>query len=149
MESDLKKLECYKVIEPIRSNVIGHWIKDYPLYEQIVGYSSLGHIFLFNPSQSDYAVFYPFKAAAKSYGTFNSISEFEKEVLQDEGFSLFVLNADHVQEISKAIGTLNENEVYIPKPYPFLGGDEGVGSYEKGNIWTMLDVVSQLLVENA
>ncbi|MEI6893627.1 MAG: T6SS immunity protein Tdi1 domain-containing protein [Colwellia sp.] len=145
----MKEQECYRIIEPISSDAIGHWIKDYPLYEQIIGYSNLGHIFLFSPSKSDYAVFYPFKAAAKSYGTFNSISEFEKEILQDEGFSQYVLNADHAQKISKAIGTLNENEVYIPKPYPFLGGDESADSYEKGNIWTMLDLVSQLLVENA
>ncbi|WP_394210194.1 T6SS immunity protein Tdi1 domain-containing protein [Enterovibrio calviensis] len=145
----MRELECYKIIEPVSSDAIGHWIKDYPLYERIVGYSNLGHIFLFNPSQSDYAVFYPFKAAAKSYGTFNSTSEFEQEILQEEGFKHFVLNADHVREISELIGTLNEDEVYIPRPYPFLGGNENVESYEKGNVWTMLTLVSQLLADSA
>ena len=149
MEDKLKEQESYKLIEPVSSEAIGHWIKDYPLYEKIIGYSSLGHVFLFSPSQSDYVVYYPFQAAAKSYGTFDSASEFEKEILQDEDFSEYVLRPDHVQEIIKAVGTLSEDEVYIPQPYPFLGGDESIDSYDKGNIWVMLDLVSQLLADNA
>ena len=144
-----KELDFYRIIEPVSSDAIGDWIIDFPSYEQIIGYSSLGHVFLFSPSESNYAVYYPFRAAAKNYGTFNSISEFEKEVLQEEGFSLYVLNNTSVKEISELIGTLNEHEVYIPSPYPFLGGDESLNSYEKGNVWIMLDVVNQLLKENS
>jgi len=148
-EGKLKDKEYYKIIEPVSSDAIGHWVKDYPRYENIIGYSSLGLIFLFSPSQSDYIVYYPFSAAAKSYGTFDSISEFEKEILQDEDFSEYVLKPDHVQKLMKAVGSLSEDEVYIPQPYPFLGGNESIDSYDKGNIWVMLDLVSQLLADNA
>ena len=145
----MEKQGNYRLIEPVNSDAVGHWIKDYPQYEQIIGYSSLGHVFLFSPSQSDYVVYHPFKAAAKSYGAFDSTSEFEKEILQDKDFSEYVLKPDHIKNIVKVIGTLGESEVYIPQPYSFVGGDESVDSYDKENIWVMLDVVSQMLAENA
>ncbi|NQZ32892.1 MAG: DUF1851 domain-containing protein [Oceanospirillaceae bacterium] len=134
----------YRLIEPQSSAAIGCWINDYQHYEKIVGYSNLGHIFLFNPSNNDYAVFYPFRGAAKSYGAFSSIKEFEESVLLDPGFLEYVLKPEQVQNIRNQLGALEGDDIYIPQPYPFLGGDQSVNSFTKGELWIMLDIVSQL-----
>lgn len=142
------EIDLYKIIKPVSSEAVGNWIKSYPNYRDIIGYSNLGHIFLFSPHNSDYAIFYPYKSAAKSYGSFDSVIEFERQVLLEPGFLEYVLKPDHVKEIRRRLGSLNADEVYIAQPYPFLGGDESVDSYGKGNIWVMLDLVAQMLEDD-
>ncbi|MEE9326657.1 MAG: T6SS immunity protein Tdi1 domain-containing protein [Cocleimonas sp.] len=135
---------AYQIIQPRSSDAVGCWINDYKKYQHIVGYSSLGHVFLYSPKDSDYAIFYPFKAAAKSYGKFESVSAFEKIILQEAGFNEVVLKPAHVKNIETKLGKLSKEQVYIPSPYPFLGGGESADSYKKGDIWIMLDIVSQM-----
>ena len=79
----------------------------------------------------------------KYIGVFASVKAFEEKILREESFELFVLRSDHVNEVAEKLGPLQKEEVYIPTPYPFLGGDEAVDSYSKGNIWIMLDIVGQ------
>jgi len=74
---------------------------------------------------------------------FSSTADFEQQILQDPGFVIYVLKPNHVQDIAGKLGALKPQQVYIPQPYPFAGGDESVGSYQKGNLWIMLDIVSQ------
>jgi len=63
-----KKTQLYYLIEPKSSDALGPWAPEFAAYSEVVGYSSLGHIFLRDPERNDYAVLHPFKAAAKSYG---------------------------------------------------------------------------------
>ena len=136
----------YKIISPLKINdVMACWASAYPEYDQVIGYSSLGHIFMRNSENMEYSVLHPFKGAAKSYGQQASLQDFEDDILQDDGFDLFVLKSDHVEEIRENLGSLEELEVYIPEPYPFLGGDESVASYDKGNVWVMLAIVGEFL----
>jgi len=119
------------------------WANSFPEYTEIVGFSSLGHVFMRSPVERTYIVLHPFKKAAKSYGVFESIKEFEEQLLKEPSFEVFVLNLSHVNEISAHLGPLSKEQVYIPKPYPFLGGDESIESYSKGDVWVMLDIVAQ------
>jgi hypothetical protein len=136
--------QLYRLIPPESHDVLGPWAPEFPAYQEVVGYSSLGHIFLRDPNAQSYAVLYPFKGAAKSYGGFESISDFEEAVLKEPGFEETVLRPAHVQTIEKRLGALGKDEVYVPQPYPFLGGSEGPNTYEKGNVWIFTHIVGQM-----
>lgn len=72
------------------------------------------------------------------------MTEFEQAVLKDAGFAEFVLKPQRVNAITQRIGPLLNEEIYIPKPYPFMGGDESITSYHKGDLWVMLQLTAQL-----
>jgi hypothetical protein len=134
----------YRLIAPQASSVLGAWATHFPAYSEVVGYSSLGHFLMRDPRSQDYAVLHPFQRAAKSYGSFPSVSGFEAEVLQDPGFQEHVLAPAHVRAIAKHVGPLKPDEIYIPEPYPFLGGSCTPDTYSKGNVWVFADIVAQM-----
>ena len=134
----------YHLIEPRVSEVLGPWAVHFPAYAEVVGYSALGHFFLRNPSANEYAVLHPYKKAAKSYGSFASLAEFEQNLLKEPGFQSYVLEPEHVQEIARRVGSRKSEEIYIPQPYPFLGGSCEPETYEKGNVWVFADIVAQM-----
>lgn len=134
----------YKLFSSRPSSDLGAWASSFPNHTEVVGYSSLGHFFLRNPDDLDYIVLHPFKRAAKSYGSYKSVEEFETEILKEPGFELYVLRSDHVAELLQHLGPLAENQVYIPKPYPFLGGSEALETYEKDDAWVFMHVVAHM-----
>ena len=136
--------KAYRIFSPRSSQEIARWAKEFPEFREIVGYSFLGHFFLRNPDSQEYIVLHPFKGAAKSYGVHASVEDFEKNVLNEPGFSLYVLRPDHVAEIHLLLGELEEDEIYIPEPYPFLGGTQAPETYSKGNVWIFMDIVGQM-----
>ena len=122
---------------------IACWAPHFAKYDTIVGYSVLGHFFLRASSDSEYAVLHPFKKAAKSYGVFTDVASFERSVLKDSGFSEYVLRPEHVAAVKKLVGPIKAGEVYIPRPYPFIGGSDKPETYSKGNVWVFMDIVGQ------
>jgi len=137
---------AYRIIEPVSAKEnMACWASSnlFSDYTEIVGYSDLGHVFMRSPDTSKYIVLHPFKNGAKLYGEFISIQDFEEKILKEWSFEEFVLNLDHVSKIKERLGALGEEEVYTPAPYSFLGGDESIESYSKGNIWVMLSIVGQ------
>lgn len=120
------------------------WAQHYPKFDTIVGYSVLGHFFLRSKADNEYIVLHPFKRAAKSYGVFASPAEFEEKILKEPGFQEYVLRPDHVSEVRKHVGALKRDQVYIPKPYPFVGGTDAPSSYDKGDVWVFMDIVGQM-----
>lgn len=138
-----KELQLYHLIAPRSHEVLGPWANAFPAYTEVVGYSSLGHFFLHDPQARDYAVLHPFKAAAKSYGEHASAAEFERAILRDEGFEGYVLRREHVQAVADRLGPLKKEEIYIPQPYPMLGGSDEPETYGKGNVWVFADLVAQ------
>lgn len=139
----------YRLIDPASQDVLGPWAAQFPRYTHVIGYSSLGHVFLLDPAALDYAVLHPFKGAAKSYGRHASIAAFEKAVLREPGFEAHVLRPEHVQAIANRLGLLSGDEIYIPQPYPFLGGSEAPETYAKGGIWVFLHVVADMCLAPA
>ena len=49
----------------------------------------------------------------------------------------------HVEKIRQLKGPLKPGQVYIAKPYPFLGGSEAPETYGQGDVWVFLDIVAQ------
>jgi hypothetical protein len=134
----------YRLIPPRASDAIGRWAKGFPDYPEIVGYSLLGHCFLRDPATDDYIVLHPFQWAAKSYGSHASVEAFERDVLQEPGFAQFVLRAEHVAAIHRRLAVPGDDAIYIPEPYPFLGGSEAPETYAIGNVWVFMDIVAQM-----
>jgi len=136
----------YQIIEPVAAkDKMPCWASSstFKNYTQVVGYSSLGHVFMRSVDTDEYIVLHPFKKGAKNYGEFQSVEDFEEQILAEPSFGAFVLNSEHVTNIKERLGPLTKEQVYIPAPYPFLGGDESIDSYSKGDIWVMLSIVGQ------
>ncbi|MCB4362704.1 DUF1851 domain-containing protein [Hydrogenophaga taeniospiralis] len=132
----------YFLLQPPRpTSALGCWESQLPAFTHVIGYSGLGHFFLFDQRKNEYAVLYPFRQAYKSYGSFVSLEAFESEVLEDVGFSEYVLKPGHQAAIQERLGPLGAEEVYIPEPYPFLGGTEEPDTYSKGNFWVFAELV--------
>lgn len=134
----------YRLLTPRAAEPLGAWARAFPAYEEIVGYSLLGHFFMRNPQANDYMVLHPFKGAAKSYGQHLSVEDVERDVLNEPGFASYVLRAEHVDAIRQLLGAPGADEIYIPQPYPFLGGTEEPDTYSTGNVWVFMDIVAQM-----
>lgn len=136
--------EPFRLIQPlVLAESMPRWAGQFPQFEAVVGYSELGHVFLAE-SGGEFAVLHPFTASAKSYGRFPSIEEFADTVLRDPDFAGYVLLPEHVAEVGALLGPLGDNQVYIPQPYPFLGGSMEPSTYAIGDVWTFLDLVAQM-----
>lgn len=127
--------------EPV--SVLGCWEPNLSPFTHVVGYSFLGHFFLTNVEIHEFAVLHPFRRAYKSYGRFDSVDEFEDVILKDPGFDEYVLKLRHQAAIRAAVGELGNDEVYIPEPYPFLGGSEEPDTYAKGNAFVFAELVGR------
>jgi hypothetical protein len=134
----------YVLTSPTPSEEIGCWADHFAKYDTIVGYSVLGHFFLRSSKDNEYAVLHPFKKAAKSYGVFPNAFAFEKAVLRNAGFAEQVLRPDHVAAVRQVVGPIKKNEVFIPMPYPFIGGSDKPETYGKGDVWVFMDIVAQM-----
>jgi hypothetical protein len=144
MSTTASAQSAYVLTKPKPTTALECWHTHYKKFDTIVGYSNLGHFFLRASSNNEYIVLHPFKKAAKSYGVFANVAAFEKDLLKEPGFASFVLRPDHVETIKKRLGPLKENEVYIPTPYPSLGGSEKPETYSKGDVWVFMDIVAQM-----
>jgi len=134
----------YRLFPPRAAEVLGPWAPHFPKYTEVVGYSSLGLIFMRNPESGEYEVLHPFKGAAKGYGAHGGLDDFEEAVLKEPGFREHVLRPDHVQAIHKRLGALSEDQIYIPQPYPMIGGSGAPETYDKGNAWVFCHIVAQM-----
>jgi len=83
------------------------------------------------------------KNAFKSYGEYESVDDFVTNIIEDEGFIEFLFEPGHFSEVKQHVGALEKEEVYIPQPYPFLGGSDDPNTYGKGNVWVFIDLVAQ------
>lgn len=127
--------------EPVPTSALGCWEAELPAFTHVVGFSRLGHFFVCNEESGEFGVCHPFRQAYKNYGAFGSVTEFEARILKDEGFAEHVLRPAHQAAIGKLLGPLAPEEIYIPEPYPFLGGNEEVDTYAKGNFWVFAELV--------
>lgn len=135
---------AYTLLPPAPAARIAPWDGLFPKYDTLIGYSSLGHFFLRASTDTETIVLHPYQAAAKSYGGFATVAQFEATVLQEPGFAEYVLRLPHLALLRARLGPLAADEIYIPQPYPFLGGGEEPESYDKGNVWVFMDIVAQM-----
>ncbi len=74
-------------------------------------------------------------------------SSFLDEFLAHKIVRKDLLKVEKVMEIESRVGFLAEGEVYIPEPYPFLGGDGSIESYTKGDMLIFMDLIGQLQIQ--
>lgn len=141
---DKATLPLYTLIRPRPAKTAApRWAAKFRDFNEVVGYSALGHLFMHSTKSDSYAVIYPYQANGKNYGPFKSIQAFEQQILRDDYFDKVILLRDHVAQIRLLKGALGPEQVYIARPYPFLGGSEAPETYDKGDVWVFLDIVAQ------
>ena len=137
----MSKLHYCKLIAPENVERLGCWEGQTNQYNEVFGYSVMGHFFLRSSESNEYSVLYPYDQAVKQYGKFKSIDEFNSSVLEDKDFIKYVIKPKHVEEVIKFAGQLNNEEVYFPCPYPMIGGSCEPNTYSKGNVWVFIELV--------
>ncbi|MFE3196214.1 T6SS immunity protein Tdi1 domain-containing protein [Nocardia sp. NPDC059240] len=121
------------------------WAALFPQFDTVFGYSDLGHIFVVNQATGEHGLLYPYDNGGKNYGYFASTTEFVDTIIRDDYVTRVIFLSHHVAEIRQLLGPLGPDEVYIPVPYPFLGGTGEPGTYEIGNYWVFLDVLAGMM----
>jgi hypothetical protein len=137
----------YRLFSHPRSiSELGCWERHLADYTYIVGYSALGVIFLMDERSKEYLLLDPLldvAGNARACGSFDSLEAFERSVLKDDAIAQFWLRPARVEELARLHGPLDELQVYIPLPLPFLGGTGTLDKYEKGNLWSFADIAGQ------
>jgi hypothetical protein len=114
-------------------------------YTHVLGYSELGHGFLWNAETRHAAVLWPLQNGFRDYGAFDDPEAFRVAVLEDPGFAEAVLQPALVEEVRARVGELAAGEAYMPVPYPFLGGSGAPETYDKGDVLVFWSVVDRFL----
>jgi len=127
--------------EPVSK--LGVWERHAGNFTDVVGYSALGDFFLRDPKTGQYAVIFAIDPELVPLSIFDN-KEFNSGYLQQDAVREKVLREERVKSIIELLGPLSIGQVYIPVPYPFLGGDESPNSYVIGDVWTYADVVGQM-----
>lgn len=112
-------------------------------FTHYVGYSVLGHVLIANPESGEFGVHYPLQNGFKSYGSMPR-EQFQRQVLDDPGFRDFAVPADHIARVAAHAGPLDPGQVYMPVPYPFLGGSGAPETYDRGHFGVFISLVSQM-----
>jgi len=55
-----------------------------------------------------------------------------------------VVRVDDLTQLSRRLGEPGLDEIFIPEPYPFLGGSGELSTYAKGEIWIFARIVGQM-----
>lgn len=112
-------------------------------FTHYVGYSVLGHVLLTKPATSEFGVSYPLQNGFKSYGPMPR-EQFQRQILDDPGFRDYVAPAAHLEAVAAHAGPLDPGQVYMPVPYPFLGGSGRPETYDRGDFGVFIAIVSQM-----
>ena len=133
----------YTLIEARGIDSLPAWAPHIKGYDEVVGFTCLGHAVLRSSDTANFAVLHPFEKALKGYGPFDSMESFRRAVLEDEGFREYAMPSRQLDEIRQHCGALSEGQVYIPQPHPMLGGAMRPESYTKGDVWVFLEIAGQ------
>ena len=140
-----EELPLYQLFKPRSAKQLApRWAAQFKGFDQVVGYSALGHLFMRNSRDGAIALIYPYQANGKNNGVFKDVAEFERKILKDDYVDQVILLRQHVAAIRKLKGTLGPEQVYVATPYPFMGGSERPETYDKGDVWVFLDIVAQM-----
>ena len=124
------------------ASCLDYWLAKVGRFGKIAGYTSFGDIFLVDPKTGDIGMLSPLKNDFVEMG-YGDWDEFEREVLTNEQFVRRVLRSEDLGVLKERLGDLGEEEVFIPEPYPFIGGTGALETYAKGKVWTFVELVGQ------
>ena len=122
---------------------LGCWAKHMGRFSQVAGYTSFGDLFLIDPTSGQYAVLCPL-TGERFPTSCHDAETFRNGLLADPEIIDRFARPDDVAELCERVGALGDEEVYIPCPYPFLGGSGELTTYQKGRLWEFLHLVGQM-----
>ena len=135
----------YKIFSPYFriDQVMARWAATANDFDEVVGYTYLGDVFLRNSKTGQFAILFTIGPELVSLDIY-SFPEFEKSFLSHSEAIRTILQKQKLDLIEGRLGKLDGDEIYIPVPFPFMGGDRSIESYKKGNLFTYLDLVGGL-----
>jgi hypothetical protein len=93
----------------------------------------------------EWGILYPLQNGGfKSYGTMSAVA-FRIAVLDDKGYRDYALPGSTLAAVAEVAGELEPGQVYIPVPYPFLGGSRHPSTFTRGEYRVFLAIVGQAL----
>ncbi len=122
---------------------MSEWNEVVAPFTEVVGFTSFGLIVLLDSKTSTFAVLNPLSSTLVSFGSAQTIRDFEEMHLSDAASRKEFLRADDIEQLRKLKGPLGKQEVYFPVPYPLDGGNSKLETYEKGDVWVFLANVAQ------
>jgi hypothetical protein len=129
---------------PHPADDLGPWSQVVDRFSQVAGYTFFGNFFLVDPNSQQYAVLYTIEPELIPI-RFVGFDAFRSQFLTDPGVITHLGRPEDVSVLERRLGKLTTDEVYIPCPYPFLGGNSrDLDSYRKAKVWTFVDLVGQM-----
>lgn len=142
----MKNKYCVVFEEPKPISDFGLWSSQTSRYDLVLGYSLFGDLFLMDSSNNQLALLYVMPPELNEMQFFGKES-FLNDCLTHEIIREDVLNEGKVDKLLKVVGSLDDGQVYIPEPYPFLGGNLQIESYSKGDLSTFLSIIGGLQLQ--
>ncbi len=133
----------YRSLEPpVGSFQIAPWDSASGDFHEVVGYSYFGDFFLRDPKTGQYALLFPFTPEIVPLELFDpeSFTAFLGKPNVADGF----LRPKDLEALKERLGPLDEDQIYIPEPYPFIGEQSELESYTKGDVWVFARTVGTL-----
>jgi hypothetical protein len=116
--------------EPRPSSDLGAWETITGEFSLVVGYTYFGDFLLRHPKTREFAFLTTLSAEFIDLG-YDEITLLEADFLMDKGVIDQVLRPADVSFLENKLGVLLANEIFIPVPYPFLGGSGEIDTYQK------------------
>jgi hypothetical protein len=136
--------QLFRLLEPPQPVTrLGCWAQVSGRFTVIAGYTAFGDFFLLDPETQQYAVLYTIGPELVPTN-FRGSQAFVSEFLTDAGIVEHLGRPQDVATLEARIGPLAIDEVFIPEPYPFLGGSGELDTFAKGNVWVFADLVGQM-----
>lgn len=111
-------------------------------FDQAVGHTRFGDLFLRNKETGEYAIFLTVTAELEQTGETDE-SGFREQILGNPEVVRTVLRPREIEKLTDRLGALGEMEVFFPVPFPALGGSGELATYEKGGLWEYASLMDQ------
>ncbi|MBK9218385.1 MAG: DUF1851 domain-containing protein [Uliginosibacterium sp.] len=115
-------------------------------FDQVKAYTDLGDLFLVNSKTNEVGILLVMANKFHQMG-FTDWEEFKQTVMNNPNFQERVVQKSFIARVKEHCGQLGEYEVYIPTPYPCLGGSGEPETHKKGNLWVYLAISSQTFAQ--
>lgn len=142
----MKKKYCVVFDDPKPISDFGIWSTQSSKYDLVLGYTLFGDLFLMDSSSDQLALLYVMPPELNEMQFFGKES-FLNDCLTHEIIREDVLDERKVDKLLKVVGNLDDGQIYIPEPYPFLGGNLEIESYSKGDLLTFLFIIGDLQLQ--
>lgn len=130
---------------PKPSQLLGGWQSIVGEFDLIKAYSALGDVFLQNSTTGEVGVLLTMAYGFHPMESYDWDS-FREEVMENPNFQEDVMSKSMIDAVQKLCGPLGSDEVYVPTPYPAMGGSGAADTHKIGDLWVYLDVSSQMLL---